>query len=346
MDNALLLSIIIPVYKVEKYIERCILSVMHQNCMDVQMECILVDDCSPDSSISIAERLIEDYSGDMDFKIIRHDKNLGLSAARNTGIKHASGEYLFFIDSDDYITDDCIQKLTDAVKIYPEVEVVKGNHRGKVQIDMARIPRMPLNNNTLLDLSYMYIIPPMAWNTLIKKSLIDRWGLSFRQGLVYEDNLWSVQLFRHTNSFVIIPDITYNYESNPESILGDDQEGAFRSKYLPHKIIIVNEYLNTFDIKHFVPYTLLIVTFLTTMFDSIKKDGKDDNLYKQVQQLRNRLMRITLRHSRIVLATYELLLFIPFRMLIQYRFFRQNYYRIEKMTYTIAKSFDRLHIMF
>ena len=85
-------SIIIPVYNVSLYIERCIKSVMNQTYQDI--ECILVNDASPDNSITIAERLIADYDGSIQFRILNHEHNKGQSAARNTGIKAASGDYI------------------------------------------------------------------------------------------------------------------------------------------------------------------------------------------------------------------------------------------------------------
>ena len=85
------------------YIERCIMSVMNQT-YSGPIECILVDDCSPDDSIFKCQKLINNYLGNIEFKIIRHKENLGLSGARNTGTKISCGEYLFYLDSDDEIT--------------------------------------------------------------------------------------------------------------------------------------------------------------------------------------------------------------------------------------------------
>ena len=90
------ISIIIPVYNVEEYIERCILSVCKQSMNNISVECILVNDNSPDKSIDKAKSLIESYSGEIMFKIVTHDQNQGLSSARNTGMKNATGKYLFF----------------------------------------------------------------------------------------------------------------------------------------------------------------------------------------------------------------------------------------------------------
>lgn len=324
-----LVSVIIPVYKVEQYIERCLLSVMNQRCLDILVECILVDDCSPDKSMCIAEKLINDYCGNVQFAIARHDQNMGLSAARNTGMNLAKGEYLLFLDSDDYITDDCIHKLTEVLKEYPEMEVVKGNHEGRVNIRQALIPHGPIGNDTLLDLLYTGAIPVMAWNTLIKRTLVEKFGLSFKAGLLQEDILWTFQLYRHVDSFVFIPDVTYYYENNPNSILGDNND-LCQARYLPHRIIIIDELLSSFNTKHIVPYTCYIISGLLQMYDSYNKSGHlNKGVIMRIHQLRNRLVKHTFLHFRYMLLFYELMLFMPFRLLMKVRFFRHNYYRLE-----------------
>ena len=117
-------SIIIPVYNVSDYIERCIRSVMEQTYQII--ECILVDDCSPDDSITKAESLIRQYGGSVEFVILRHDKNIGLSGARNTGINHSTGDYLYFLDSDDEITPICIESLMKVARENPTSDIVQG----------------------------------------------------------------------------------------------------------------------------------------------------------------------------------------------------------------------------
>jgi len=356
-------SIIIPVYQVEKYIRRCLRSVMHQQGVDFPVECILVDDASPDGSMAVAEQLTADYQGSIEFRTARHEHNRGLSAARNTGISLATGDYLLFVDSDDFITDDCLQVLFSAVRQHAGIQVVKGNHKGRVSVDVARIPQQPLDNDTLLPLLYMGVIPVMAWNTLVSRSLVEQHHLRFREGMVYEDNLWSVELFRLTTSFLFVPQVTYHYEANPESILGNTDVIACPPKYLPYKIAIVRELLDSFDTRHHVPYTCYLVSHLMQMFDSLRKThprplprggaapfpltplpsrggagvGSVEVDSSDVKKLRNRLVRLTLKQGRLVLALYELLLFKPLRCLMRYRWFRHNYHRIEKITYKLAQ---------
>ncbi|MFW5517943.1 MAG: glycosyltransferase family 2 protein [Segatella copri] len=104
------ISIIILVYNVEQYIEECLMSVTNQSITE-GIECILVDDCGQDNSAAIAKRFVDSYQGDIRFTFIQREKNGGLSAARNTGIKAATGKYVYFLDSDDCLVPSAIETL-------------------------------------------------------------------------------------------------------------------------------------------------------------------------------------------------------------------------------------------
>ena len=104
------MSIIIPIYNVEPYILECLQSVANQTIED-KLECILVDDCGTDNSVSVAEEFLKTYSGAIHFELLHHQKNGGLSAARNTGVRASHGEYLYFLDSDDTIIPRCSNRL-------------------------------------------------------------------------------------------------------------------------------------------------------------------------------------------------------------------------------------------
>ena len=101
-----LISVIIPVYKVEAYIAECLESVLSQSHRNIEVLC--VDDCGGDGSLAIAERYAEQ---DSRVKVIRHECNRGVGPARNTGMDAASGEYIFFIDPDDIMVEDCLKNL-------------------------------------------------------------------------------------------------------------------------------------------------------------------------------------------------------------------------------------------
>ena len=217
-------SIIIPVYNVEPYIEECLLSVSSQT-MTEGVECIIVDDCGKDNSMSIAERFIEEYVGKISFSIIHHGSNRGLSAARNTGIKAAKGEYVYFLDSDDTITADCIQRMYAFIERYGKVDLVQGSFYENDE--EKRTQNYILKQEHLTDKKTIkrflltfhgYIVA--AQSRLIKKDKIISNGLFFREGIIHEDNYWTFFLAKHIDTMCFCSERTYYHRYNPESITG------------------------------------------------------------------------------------------------------------------------------
>ena len=103
-------SVIIPIYNVELFIERCVVSLMEQTLEEVEL--IFVDDASPDGSVNILREVVGRYPSRKDcVKIITHSENKGLPAARNTGLAEATGEYIFYCDSDDFVELDLLESL-------------------------------------------------------------------------------------------------------------------------------------------------------------------------------------------------------------------------------------------
>lgn len=121
-----LVSILVPVYGVEKYIERCVRSLFEQTYDN--LEYIFVDDCSPDNSIEILKRVMEDYpERKAQVRIIRHERNRGLAAARNTALDAAQGSFLSHVDSDDYLDRDAIRLLVEK-QVETGADIVTGNY--------------------------------------------------------------------------------------------------------------------------------------------------------------------------------------------------------------------------
>ena len=213
-------SVIIPVYNVSDYIERCVRSVMDQTYSDI--ECIIVDDCTPDDSITKCEQLITAYDGPISFSIIRHERNRGLSAARNTGTEAATGDYVVYLDSDDSITDDCVEKLVRPIERDASIEMVIGNnmndsnghrsHRQQQERDLS-------SREAIRDFFFCqrgFIVH--ACNRLVKRDFLIRNHIQFAEGLLWEDNLWTFYLLKHLSHLYIISDLTYVYYRRPCSI--------------------------------------------------------------------------------------------------------------------------------
>ena len=135
------ISIIVPVYNVEQYIKECFDSISAQTYKG-EIECIFVDDCGQDKSVEILEKMIACYQGGISFSIIHHDHNKGLSGARNTGIRNASGDYLYFLDSDDYLLPKSIELLANIVRQNPNVQVVQGCAKGHLEEWLTLNPKI------------------------------------------------------------------------------------------------------------------------------------------------------------------------------------------------------------
>lgn len=221
------ISVIIPVYKVEKYIKACLDSVIAQT-YSGEIECILVDDCSPDDSSNIIEDVLRCYRGSISFKLIHHDCNKGLSSARNTGISNATGEYVYFLDSDDEITPDCLKKLAAPLSDN-SYDLVIGDFKTKpenIQFDsLLSLESGEIRGRDILS-SYVYKrYYEMAWNKLCNKAFIYKYNLFFKEGLLHEDELWSFEVACRAQSMWIVNSVTYIYKIRNGSIM---MNGALR----------------------------------------------------------------------------------------------------------------------
>ena len=209
-------SIVIPVYNVEPYIEECLQSVMRQSYRG-EIECILVDDCGTDNSIEVAEQLIADYHGPIDFKVLHHEHHRGVSAARNTGMDAVCGDYVFFLDSDDWISDDCIERLTQPLDL-EQYDFVVGHYERDGKDSFVTCPEGEYYKNRLKTRDNSGL-PVSACNKLFRKSfLLDR-QLLFEVGKVFEDSIFTFDLACVERKYYIIDSITYYYRRRENSII-------------------------------------------------------------------------------------------------------------------------------
>ena len=212
-------SVIVPVYDVEDYIDKCLDSLVHQTLKD--MEIIVVNDGSPDNS----EEIIKKY--EKKYKNVKYvvKKNGGLSDARNYGLKYAKGDYIGFVDSDDYVASDMFEKLynkiieddsdvsvCEFVYVYPDGKMVRSYSN--------------LNYTNEVDKKYL-ISPPMAWTRLYKKDLFKE--LSFKKGIYYEDLEMNPKVLKYTKKISFVDEGLYYYIVRNNSIM---RQNTFKEKLL------------------------------------------------------------------------------------------------------------------
>lgn len=226
------ISVIVPVYKVENYIEKCIHSLLAQTFND--FEIILVDDRSPDQSIHMAKAVLESQSR-IPYKIITKETNVGLSAARNTGIEHSDGEYLLFVDSDDWIEKDMLQRMFESV-ISTKAGIIVCRVRqvyddGVTNSELLNsLPAGTLPGRQALIKLFKGEFYSHIWKILFLKSSFDT--TKFPNGTVYEDMLTLPYLLIMEERVSFIDDILYNYLQ---------RSGSITKSYNPEIIKVVAE---------------------------------------------------------------------------------------------------------
>lgn len=214
------ISIIIPIYNVAPYVERCLYSALNQSYENIEL--VLVDDCGTDNSMNIVSEVVEKYVGNKKILLFKHEHNLGLSAARNTGIKNATGDYLLFLDSDDEIPLNAVELLLEATNENPDFVIGNIKVLGSDKFSFYfSIPSGVIQGNELILDSFIkdkwY---SMAVNKLIKKEFLLNHHLFFKEGILHEDELWSFILATKANKMSVVKDYTYHYYIRNDSITG------------------------------------------------------------------------------------------------------------------------------
>lgn len=214
-NDIVLFSIIIPIYKVEEYIDRCVESVLNQNLDNIEI--ILVDDGSPDRCPEICDN----YAlKDSRIKVI-HKKNGGLSDARNAGIEIAKGKYIVFVDSDDYITENSLEKISPFTKDEPDIIVcdgktIGGNYNLK---HLDEFKEISMNGEDFL--YYLMTNGNMiitAWCNIYKKDFLNDYYFRFKYGILHEDEEFTPRVFLKAKSVVYSGVDFYRYIIRENSI--------------------------------------------------------------------------------------------------------------------------------
>lgn len=229
------LSIIIPVYKVKRYLKQCVESVLQQTFND--LEIILVDDGSPDACPALCDAYARK---DARIRVI-HQDNLGLAGARNTGLRRATGDYVGFLDSDDYLEPDAYAKLYAAASKH-DADIVfcqakYFDEKADIIIEANDSSSLPLfvEERFSEDFSWQdvgaenifsYDSFVVAWNKICRRSFLSDLGADFPPGLIYEDNPFYFQTFFAAQRVCVVRERLITYRINRAgSIIQDVDEG-------------------------------------------------------------------------------------------------------------------------
>ena len=245
------ISIIIPVYNVEKYIAECLESVINQTYSNLEIICI--DDCGSDNSMKI----VQEYADkDNRIKIIRHEENSGLAPARNTGLNNADGDYILFLDSDDYLMPDIIQKMYDKIKS-TDLDFVNSSSKAfadnpndkalvkkseKAYLDYKGFDgyKVTLDNleQTLLKLQCL------AWGKMFKTKFLKENNIKFiNENVTFEDNGFFLKILSCMPKFSTLRDIGIMYRINSYSLTANMDRSGNRQKKMAHVNAVMKDAL-------------------------------------------------------------------------------------------------------
>lgn len=225
----MLFSLILPVYKVEKYIRRSLLSCLEQTIEPSAYEIIIVDDGSPDDSMAVARATAEPFTRHEVRYVVR--ENGGLSAARNTGLEHARGKYVWFIDSDDYIRNDALETLRETLQRIGEPDILSFPHTTVYEETTSTGSFDPSICNRYTD-GFLFLRTTSflsACSRIYARSFLRRHALRFREGILWEDGEFNVRALGRTKKHYCIDEALYYYIRRSGSISSSNGSNDRRS---------------------------------------------------------------------------------------------------------------------
>lgn len=222
MERNALISIIVPIYNVKPYLAQCVSSILNQKYSNFEL--ILVDDGSTDGSSEICDKVAEKEPR---VRVI-HIENGGPSVARNRGMESARGEYIAFVDSDDFISEDYLMVLYEnAVRFNSDVsqcgfvrfENEDGIHPYKENLPVSRNKEYLYNQLAEVDGAYESMKLIVVWNKLIRREIAEK--ISFPAGHWHEDEFYVNYLMENVETYIETPAQLYFYRKRPDSIVGE-----------------------------------------------------------------------------------------------------------------------------
>ena len=202
--NECKLSIIVPVYGVEKYIDKCLNSLVKQSLKEIEI--IVVNDGTKDDSQKIIDKYVKKYPDKIKSYI---KENGGQGSARNYGLKKATGEYIGYVDSDDFVEKDMYKKLYNKAKENNYDIVVCGNYNVSEDYQNKNIDAFINNYNT--DLENIFFGKMAVWNKIYKRDILIKNKLEFKEKVWYEDLAFTLKAIMNSNTFAFIDEPLYDY---------------------------------------------------------------------------------------------------------------------------------------
>ncbi len=292
-DARPLVSVIVPCYNVEKYLPECLDSLIYQTYTNIEI--LIIDDGSRDDTSAVAK----DYADKYECVHYYYKDNGGLSSARNMGIEYASGDYLAFVDSDDWVDEDYIEKLYKAMTDnYADIAacgyVEEGDASGRVSFERKMVlspyKAMKILGDIYPDENVLLVL---ACNKLFKRKAFDT--IRFPEGRIHEDEFIAHRIIAQADSIAVIPDCLYHYRIREDSISGS------KASQSPGHMRFLDALQDRLECSDVMMYRPLYIYMLYTYFEGIKRlmvRYSDDSVrkYRLLAFFRSKALEMYVRH--------------------------------------------------
>ncbi len=309
------ISVIVPVYNVEQYLPKCLDSIINQTFKDIEIIC--VDDCSTDDSLNILKKF---QNKDNRINILRHKINKGLSAARNTAIKTANGEFIYFIDSDDWIDLDYLETMFNTIR----------SVSSDVVVNAAILAEYPNSAEKYFKNRYDYLVKSSdfistvdffnpeictiksVWCCLYKKEIIDKHNLKFLEGYIHEDVYFQHEYMNYASKIYIINKSNYHYRQRANSIMHN------KDQLTQNRIRIYDAVYDLYKKNGWFDKNIKIISF-AILGENIRK-----NTYNKICDFAEKYKNYVSSNKNLF-SEYELFLFNAFLEKLNYDEFVNKY---------------------
>lgn len=288
------ISIIVPVYNVEEYIEQCIRSLYEQDIPWSRYEVICVDDCSFDGSCAIVEQLQIEFPS---LKLIHHRENKKLGGARNTGLRAAQGKYVMFVDSDDYLVSNCMSALLSAAE-EKQLDVLMFDYCTSSESGLELVTLDDIGNEIYsgcdfackINRARWYYYIPSVWNKLYCREFLTKNNLFFIEGLMYEDTDWSFRMLSKVRNMAYLKCTAYCYRFNVNSITHVKRTGLI----LFYSIMQLNRSAQVYYAVQNEEYRELIRSYIISQIVVLRVKIKECSLIERFRYY-NRIRRCSIK---------------------------------------------------
>lgn len=247
-------SIIVPTYNVEKYIERCAVSLFEQTYDNI--EYLFVNDCSHDQSVDVLKQVLSRYpQRSSQTKVINHDRNRGVAASRNTALDNCAGDFVCQVDPDDFIELDAIETLV-AYQEKSDLDIVTGQmlRHDLNQVVPLLFPRYANKEEMVIDMMQTTIMHSLA-NRLIKRSLFENYHIRAKEGVNCGEDCWMMtRLAYYAKSVDTIDEVVYHYDCTRDNSYTADRKGTINKKKIQDDIATANLIIDFFKDKGQIYY--------------------------------------------------------------------------------------------